>query len=170
MNLSTAQAPYAVRQRYTPKWQINTFNSMLYLNGEDNALVPITPMTDIVPITAKYCPNCCKTLFPADNICSMMGLLLSNLYVVPHWGHLRAFGAREEFPCEVCIHLSRHCSCATSVHVHGCVHSRGGCSGAKSQKVSLQLPIRCNKIKETNDCQNALPLCIYSKVWPVFCL
>lgn len=129
-------------------------------------LVPTTPMTDSVPITVKYRPNCWNTLFPAVNICSMMGLLLSNSYVVPHWGHLRAFGAREVFPCEVCIHLSRQFSWATSVHVHGCFHFRGGSSGAKSQKWVPQLPIHCKK--ETNDCHNVLPLCKYSKVWPGF--
>lgn len=133
MNLFTAQAPYAVRQRYTPKWQI-TYWTRARLKWSRNVLVPTTPMTDSVPTTAQYRPNCCKILFPASNTCSMMGLLLSNSYVVPHWGHLIAFGAREAFTCEVCIHLSRHCSWATSVHVHGCFHFRGGSSGATSQK------------------------------------
>ena len=36
----------------------------------------------------------------------------------------------------------------------------------KVKKVSLQLPICCNKKKEANDCHKVLPLCIYSRVWP----
>ena len=175
--LTPSQRIYVQPKHHTQLDKCIRLNDKLYIQFEltlikkwRHVLVPTTPMTDIVPITVKYRPNCWITVFPADNICSMMGLLLSNSYVVPHWGHLRAFCAREAFPWEDCIHLSRHCSWATSVHVHGCFHFRCGSSGAKKEKMSYTFPFHSNfrcKKRETNDCQNVLPLCKYNKFWPV---